>query len=242
MRKRATTTAESSFRSVDSRPSRSTNWSTQLEGEVDEHLAQEHLADDDGGQTDDDGAAAHVHGGAALVLGQQAAGEGHQAVGHHQAQHLGGVGVDALGTGHVGVGAGGTEGAAQLGAEEPVEDGDDHHGEDGQQKKGIAEAHLTDVAGGDQQGLLVHTEGQGGLGAGAAADGHDTQVDGVEGQLGQDAGEDSGDTAGGVEQTGDQTGQHAGDNGHQEGHPGVEAHGDAQGGHGAAGGQGAIHG
>ena len=97
----------------------------QLQGEVVENSAQQHLPDDDGGQSDDNGAPAHVDGGAALVLGQQGPGQGHQAVGEHQAQHLGGVGVDPLGSGHAGVGAGGPEGAAQLGAEKPVQHGDD---------------------------------------------------------------------------------------------------------------------
>ena len=57
----------------------------------------------------------------ALKLSQQAAGQGHQPVGHHQAQHHVGVGVDALRPGHVGVGAGGAEGAALLRAEKPVQ-------------------------------------------------------------------------------------------------------------------------
>src|SRR5699024_12489811 len=43
-----------------------------------------------------------------------------------QAQHYIEVGVDALGPAHVGVGAGGADGAAQLGAEEPVQQADQH--------------------------------------------------------------------------------------------------------------------
>ena len=91
-------------------------------------LAEEGFADDDGGQADDDGAAAHVDIGIALVLGQQCAGKTDEAIGDHQPENLHAIGGNALGPGHVLIIAGGPDGAAQLGAEEPVQqrhDGDD---------------------------------------------------------------------------------------------------------------------
>ena len=92
-----------------------------LEGKVVEDAAEHSLADDDSGQTDDDGAAAHADIRKALILAQQSAGQRHQTVGDGQTQHDVEVGVDALCAGHGGVGAGGADGAAQLGAEEPVQ-------------------------------------------------------------------------------------------------------------------------
>ncbi len=82
-----------------------------LQSEVVEHLAEDHLTDDDGRKTDDDSAPAHIYIGETLVLGQQSAGQGHQSVGQHQPQHLGEVGVDALGPGHIVVGTGSPAGA-----------------------------------------------------------------------------------------------------------------------------------
>ena len=81
----------------------SNNGGEQLQGEVAEDLAQQHLSNDDGGQTDNDGASAHIHAGGPLILGQQGAGQGYQAVGQHQAHHLAAISIDALGTGHAGV-------------------------------------------------------------------------------------------------------------------------------------------
>ena len=72
--------------------------------------------------------AAHVDIGIALVLGQQCAGKTDETIGDHQTENLHAVGGNALGPGHVLIIAGGTDGAAQLGAEEPVQqrhDGDD---------------------------------------------------------------------------------------------------------------------
>ena len=43
---------------------------------------------------------------------------------------------------HVGVGAGGADAAAHLGAEEPVEQGDDHGGEDQGHENGVLKAEL----------------------------------------------------------------------------------------------------
>ena len=148
------------------------------EGEVPEELAEENLADDDGGKADDDG---HVHVRTALILGQKAAGEGHEAVGEGETQDDVGVGVDALGTGHAGVRAGGPDGAALLRAEEPVEKADDHRQDEKGQGQGVVEPQLPDIALGCQQVILIHADGLVGLAA------HDPQVDGVEGQLGENA-------------------------------------------------------
>ena len=74
-------------------------------------------------------------------------------------------------------------------------------------------------------------------------DAHDAQVDGVEGQLGQNTGQDGGDAAGGVEQTRDQSGQHT----RQHAPPAAPARGSQpvlthqQHAHRAAGSQGAVH-
>ena len=74
--------------------------------------AEQHLADNQGGQADDNGAGAHLHIREGLVLGNQRPGQGNHPVGNHQPQdnHVGGI--DALGAGHVLVVAGGPDGGA----------------------------------------------------------------------------------------------------------------------------------
>ena len=96
------------------------------------------------------------------------------------------------------------------------------------------------MPGGYQQGVIVHPDGQGGLGAGGGAPAHDAQVDGVQRQLGQDPGQDGGDPAPGVEQAGDQSRQHPGQNGAQGGDPDVDAVEGQQYAGGPPGGQGAV--
>ena len=147
-----------------------------------EDVAEDRLTDDDRCQSDDDGAAAHAHIGEPLVLGQQRTRQGHQAVGDHQAQHRVKIGVDALGPAHVGVGAGGSDGTAQLRAEEPIQNSDHHGCDDQHSKHRVAESKLLDPTQGDQKIIPVHVDGLVGFA-------QYFQVDGVEGQLGQDAGQ-----------------------------------------------------
>ena len=91
--------------------------------------------------------------------------------------------------------------------------------------------------------MPVHADGQGGLGGGIRIpDGHDAQVDGVQGQLSQDSGQDGRNPAEGVKEPCHQAGQHSGQQSGQQGQPGVPALADAQSGHGAPGGQRAIYG
>ena len=148
----------------------------------------------------------HIHGGAALILGQQGARQGHQALDTTRPSTLHQLVLMPWARAMAWL-----EPVARR--EEPSSvpktsrAGDDHHGEDGQQEQRVGQIQLPDVPGGDQQVLLVHAQGQGGLGFGAfSPDGHNAQVDGVEGQLGQDPGQDGRDAAGGVEKTGDQAG------------------------------------
>ena len=97
------------------------------------------------------------------------------------------------------------------------------------------ERELLDPAQGDEQVILVHIDGLVGLA-------HDLQVDGVEGQLSQDAGQDGRDAHKGVEQAGDKAGGEARQHGGQQGHPDVLAREQAHDADCAAGAEGAVHG
>ena len=181
-------------------------------------LAEDDLADDDRRQTNDDSTTAHVDVGEALILGQQTAGQRDQAVGDHQAQHLGNVGVDALGTGHVLVSAGGTQRAAQLSAKEPVQHSDQHRAEDDQDQDGVIEGHIADITGRDQQAVLIHADGQVGFAA-ARAETHNAEIDRIQRQLGQNTGQNSRDAAGRVEQARNKARQHTCCRSRQQGQP-----------------------
>ena len=195
-----------------------------------ENRFAQHLADDDGGQADDDGAPAHVDVGEPLILGHQPAGQANQAVGDGQGQYLGEVDVDALCLGHGRVAAGGPDGAALFRAEVPVQDGDDNGGKDQADEDGLG-----DLTQGEDQRIVVHTDGQ-------VCHPHDVQVDGVQGDLGENAGENRGNAQQGVEQTGDQPGGQTGQHGDEQGGGGGPAVEDQDHGDGAAGGKGAVYG
>ena len=132
--------------------------------------------------------------------------------------HLGDVGVDALGTGHVLVSAGGTQRAAQLSAKEPVQHSDQHRAEDGQGQDGVIEGHIADITGRDQQAVLIHADGQVGFAA-ARAEAHDAEVDRIQRQLGQNTGQNSRDAAGRVEQARNKARQHTCCRSRQQGKP-----------------------
>ena len=100
---------------------------------------------------------------------------------------------------------------------------------------GVVEGKLLDPAQGDEQVVLVHIDGLVGLA-------HDLQVDGVEGQLGQDAGKDGRDAHEGVEQAGDEAGGKARQHSHEERHPDVLPRQQAHDAHCTAGAKGAVHG
>ena len=146
--------------------------------EPDEHLAvplQEPLADYDGGEADDYSAAAHVHAAAALVLREQPAGEADHAVGDHEAHDRGGGGVDALGPGHLDVGAGGPQRAAVLGLEVPPEQATTAAVTGIIIMMGFCRCspQVAYIAAREDQVVLVDAYGQGGLGAGRGAPAHD---------------------------------------------------------------------
>ena len=92
-----------------------------------------------------------------------------------------------------------------------------------------------DPAQGDEQAVLVHIDGLVGLA-------HDLQVDGIEGQLGQDAGKDGRDAHKSMEQAGDQTSGKARQQRHEERRPDVHAGEQAHDADCAAGAKGAVHG
>ena len=200
-----------------------------------EDAAEQGLADDDSGQTDDDGTTAHADIGKALILAQQCTGQGHQTVGDRQTQHHIEAGVDTLGTAHGGVGTGGADAAAQLGAKEPVQHADDHGADQNDHDDGVVQGNLLDPAQGDQQVVLVHVDGLVGLA-------HDLQVDGVEGQLGQDTSQNGRDAHKGVEQTGDKAGGQTGQQGDEERCPDVHAGEQAHNADRAAGAKGTVYG
>ena len=193
-------------------------------------LAEQGLADDDGGQAYDDGSAAHVDIGIALVLGQQRAGKTDEAIGDHQTENLHAVGGNALGPGHVLIIAGGTDGAAQLGAEEPVQQR--HNGDDKDAADQNGGGHL---GAGKQQLVLGAADGEIALAA------HDVHIDGVEGQLGEDTGKDGRNAQYGMQKPGAKTGKRPGQHRAKQCQQGVHAADDAHGGNGAAGAKAVIY-
>ena len=75
-----------------------------------------------------------------------------------------------------GLGAGGTDGTAQLGAEEPVQNADQHRCDNDDHNDRVVESELLDPAQGDQQIVLVHVDGLIGLA-------HDFEVNGIQRKL-----------------------------------------------------------
>jgi len=200
-----------------------------------EDTAKQRLADDDSSQTNDDGTTTHADIREALILAQQRAGQGHQTIGNGQAQHDVKVGVDALCPGHCGVGTGGADAAAQLGTEEPIQDADDHGRDDEHHNDGVVEGSLFDPAQGDEKVIFIHIDG-------LVCLAHDLQVDGVEGQLGQDACQDGRDPHESVEQAGDKARCQACHQSRQQRDPDVLAREQAHDANRAARAKGAIHG
>ena len=135
----------------------------------------------------------------------------------------------------MGIGAGGPQSAAVLGAEEPVQCGDHHHQEKNRQRQGVAQGKLPDIPLGNQQVILIHADGQVGLAS------HEPQVHGVQGKLGQNTGQDGGDAAAGMEEARDKARQHAREKGAQQGDPGIAAQAHQHDAQGAAGSQSAVH-
>ena len=169
------------------------DYGQQLQGKIAEDLAKDDLADDDRRQANDDGAAAHVDVRRSPGTGPAAPPDSAtRPLEIIRPSTLCDVGVDALGTGHVGVGAGGAQRAAQLRAKKPVQHGRSpptHKDEPANRR--VVQGHIPDIASGHQQVIFVHAH---------AADvapcpAHDAQVDGIQGQLGQNAGQDGRDAA-----------------------------------------------
>ena len=145
-------------------------------GAFNARLRAQNFTDDDSGQTDDNGTATHIYRHTAQILGIQCAAEADQAIGQNQTHQLHGVGVDALRAAHITVGAGCADGTAQFSSKKPVECGNDCNDKHQRNQTGTLLFPYT-----DQQRKLVHTDGQHGFA-------HNTQVDGIECQLGQNAG------------------------------------------------------
>ena len=193
-------------------------------------LAQQCLADDDSSQTNDDGAASHVDIGVALILRQQRAGKTDQAIGEHKPQYLHAVGGDALRPCHVLIVAGGTDSAAELRAEEPVQNADDY-----QDKNSADQYGSGNLGAGKQQLVLGTADGE------VAFAAHDVHIDGVEGKLGKNTGKNSGNAQHGMQQTGAQTGKRTCQHCTEQCQQGVHAADDAHGSDGAAGAKAVIY-
>ena len=182
------------------------------------------------------GTAAHVDIGKALVLRQQRAGQRHQPVGHHKPDDLVEAGVDALCARHVGVAAGGADAAAELGAKEPVQNGDKHRNDDGHHKdRVLVERHVLDIAQRDEQVVFVDVDGLVGFA-------HDLEVDAPQCKLGQDTGQDRLDAHERMENTGDKPCQQTRAGGRQNRRPNVPARQHADHADRAAGAQRAVDG
>ena len=142
-----------------------------LSAKLRKNLAEHGFTDNNGSQADHDSTAAHLDISKALVLAEQRTGECHQTIGEHQAQHNVEISVDALRPRHVGVAAGSADGAAKLGAEEPVQNSDNNHHKNGHDQDGIAvKRNAFDITQGYQQVIFVHVDSLIGFS-------HDFQID-----------------------------------------------------------------
>ena len=182
-------------------------------------LAQQRLANDEGGQGDGHHAGAHVDVAALLVLGQQGAGQGGQAARDAQAHHDGVARVDAGSADHGGVVAGGPDGQAQPGAEEP------DHQHAGDQDDRRHQNQLIPAAGKGQQ---LFPEGEHRVHphqAHVGGEAHHRQVDGVQAGVDDDAGHDAFHPEARLQKGCDEAGQHPRRHGGKEGQHRVAGHG-----------------
>ena len=140
---------------VDNRTKR---YAEQTHRKVAENTAEQHLADDDSGKADNDSAAAGVDIRKALILAVQRTCQRNQAVGQHQTEHLDKINVDALRAAHVRVCAGRTDGAAERGTEEPVQQCDNHNRKDSRNENRVLNSHLLNVAQRNKQLVVVRID------------------------------------------------------------------------------------
>ena len=176
------------------------------------------FADDEGGQADDHHAGAQVDIGGALVLCQYRPGQRGHGVGHAQPHRDGKGGGDGAGPDHVRVIAGGADGKAQPGAQEEDEQHTDHQGDEGRHNQFVGGVLPHQVLGdGEHRGGFEH----GHVGGKA----HDSQVDGVQSGVGDDAGQDGGHAQAGLQKSGDKARAGTGQNGQDQPQEGVSGHG-----------------
>ncbi|MPN49452.1 hypothetical protein SDC9_197073 [bioreactor metagenome] len=130
-----------------------------------------------------------------MCLCEEGACKRHQRVGDGHAQQHHGAGVDALRARHAGVGAGGANGQAAFGGEEPV-----HHqlGEDDDDDQHHGARPVIRQAFGLQDGEDGGVVDQGDVGAA-----HDAQVDGIQRNHHQDGGQQVHDLQPHIEPAGD---------------------------------------
>ena len=189
----------------------------QLEREIVENAAEHDLADDDRRQADNDRAAAGVDVCEALILAIQRARERDQTVRDHQTEHLVEIDVDALCAAHVGVRAGRADGAAELSAEEPVQQRDNHHGKHRNDKDRVLRNDFLDISQRNEQRVVIRIDRDVRLAA------HDAQVDGEQRELRQDTGENGRNTHKGMQDAGDETREHTGEERAQQRDPEIDA-------------------
>ena len=135
--------------------------------EIAEELAEQHLADNNGGETYDYGAAAHINGHAAEILSIERSAETDKTIGDDKSDDLHRVCIDTLSAAHIAVCSGCADRAAQFGAEEPVKGGNYSYNENQRYYAGYL--LMADT---DQKVEFIHTYRQHGFT-------HDTQIDGL---------------------------------------------------------------
>ena len=103
--------------------------SEKLKPEGAENLAENYLADDDGGKSDNDRTASHLNIGKSLILNKERTRKSDDAVRDHKSENGVKAGVDALRSAHIDVLACCTKRTAKLRSEEPIQQGNDYNDE-----------------------------------------------------------------------------------------------------------------
>ncbi len=107
-----------------------------LECEILKYLREKHFADDNRRESDNYRASAHIDIGKILILREHSSAECDETVREHKSENDISVSVDALSTCHALICACRAEGAAALGSEEPVEQGNYTDNKREQDKRG----------------------------------------------------------------------------------------------------------
>ena len=143
----------------------------QLERKVAKNLAEHGFTDNNGSQADHDSTAAHLDISKALVLSEQRPENATRPLESIRPSTMLVLVLMPWARAMLALSAGSADGAAKLGAEEPVQNSDNNHHKNGHDQDGIAvKRNAFDITQGYQQVIFVHVDSLIGFS-------HDFQVD-----------------------------------------------------------------